>query len=755
MSQETPNHEASSGRKKLRLKTQVIYVLFVILSIYAAVHMVWLKVHMGKYYRGEGIPNDSCITVNHRTFSFDYTYESGKRGNICSEDGTVLLTDIYIYDLYWYPSKVKSKDSTLFMQKADSLIQLFYSINPQNSIEYYTTSIKDYYPEFCRRLAIAKEHERSSDKKLQEQGRIEREKLNNEKVQILVSNINNPKRWVRQRQIDAIDTLFAQWQGEKRFRGGCQKDSRFVRRQLSGGFPSSVLGKVSSTISRNGTDSMVFNNGIEGYYDSLLAGEIIPKRILKVNGKTIRLRENKNIQPRNGKNIITTINTDIQRITKSALERQLMIGNVESGCAIVMEVATGEIKAIVNLDYDKSTGTYVERNDHSSTESFEPGSTFKAVTLVAALETGKIDTGDIVPCEKGQFSLARAFEISDNEGLYEAARVTYGNIHAFTEGVLKMGIHQDLDIEIKNAKRPNFQSRTKTAKDFKNVTHGYSVSVPPIYMLAFYNAIANNGVYVKPRLIKAIIDPNKEYDNKTIIQPIIKQQRICSQRTVNRVKACMEGVVTHGTARRVRDEQYFIQLKDSTITARPLIAGKTGTAYIYDDKLHQYTKMKNSSFIGYFPADAPKYTCLVLARGTSLDAGYISAPVCKEIAEKLITNLNEFDITNQNKSKRLPSCVLGYSQDLMTIYEELGIKANYKHPGDYATVSTPGANKVEFNAATGNGKNKWPSVYGGNAKDAVYILEKQGYKTIVKGRGKVNKVSFDGKTAYIYLSNNI
>ena len=750
----TDNNNVGTERKVFRVKIQFIYILFVIIGISAVIRMITIKTTLGKYYRGMNIPADSSITTQHRTFSFEYSYENGKRGNICSEDGTVLLTDIYIYDLYWYPSKVPLKDSALFMQKADSLIQIFHSINPQNSIDFYTKNVKDRYVDFCKRLAIANEQEGSKDKKVAAKGREERLKLNSEKVQILVSNINNPNRWVRQRQIDAIDSVFAQWHGDRRFRGGCQKDSRFVRRQLSGGFPSSVLGKVSTCISRNGTDSMVFNNGIEGYYDTLLAGEKIPKRILKVNGKTIRLRENRNLQPHNGKNIITTINTDIQRITKSALEHQMLKGNVESGCAIVMEVATGEIKAIVNLDYDQATGTYVERNDHSATESFEPGSTFKVITLMAALETGKIDTGDIVKCEKGQFSLARAFEISDNEGLFEAAQRSYGNISAFGLGIEKMGLQKDLNIEMKHAKMPVLKSITNTNRDFKNITHGYSVSIPPIYMLAFYNAIANNGVYVKPRLIKAIIDPNKERDNKVILEPVIVKKRICSQRTIDRVKACLEGVVTHGTARRIRDEHYFIQLKDTTTVARPLIAGKTGTAFIYDEKARGYSKKKNSSFIGYFPAEAPKYTCLVLTRGTTLDAGYIAAPVCKEIAEKLITNLNEFDITNKNSAKQTPSCKLGYSNDLITIYKAFGIKAQYNQHGDYSVVENTDNNKVIFKDAQ-TGKDRLPYLMGANAKDAVYILEKRGYHPIVKGRGKVSNISFNGKTAYIYLNNNI
>ncbi len=745
--------EKPKKNKVFALKIKIIYFILLILGIFAMWRMVSLKINLGKYYNGLAIPQDSSVTIENRTFAFEYSSENGKRGNICSEDGTILLTDIYIYDLYWFPSNVIGKDSARFMEKADSLIDIFCQINPKYKREYYVKNIKERYIQFRKEWNSANEKEKSKDKQVAQIGKLEKQRLNKEKVLILVSNIGKPNKWVRQKHINAIDSLFVIWHGDKRFKGGCQKDIRYVRRQLSGDFPSSILGRMGTKISSVGIDSMVFNNGMEGYFDEELSGECMPKRILKVNGYTIRLRENKNLQPKSGKHIITTINTDIQRVTKSALNRYLALAEAKNGCAIVMEVKTGAIKAIVNLDRDEITGKYIERSDHTIIERFEPGSTFKLITLLAVLETGKIDTGDLVECEKGKYSLARAFEISDNEGLFNAARIAFGDINKFGLGVEKMGLQTNLDIEIKGAKQPLLRSVTTSLADFKNITHGYSVSVPPMYMLAYYNAIANNGVYVKPHLLKAMIDPNYENKNREDYESIVINKKICTQRTINRAKKCMEGVVAHGTARRIRDERYFMQLKDSTINAIPLIAGKTGTAFIYDETTKTYSStLKNSSFIGYFPSEAPKYTCMVLIKGTTLDASRCAAPACKEIAEKLITNLNEFDISSQEGKTLLPNCSIGNKEDIAQIYQTMGIDIYYKGNSDYVRVNTE-ANSVKTTPIQIENIPLSSFLKGCNAKDAVYLLQKKGYQVIVNGRGKVVNYSIQGKTINLYLTN--
>jgi cell division protein FtsI (penicillin-binding protein 3) len=538
--------------------------------------------------------------------------------------------------------------------------------------------------------------------------------------------------------------LFKDWRGSA-FRGGCQKDRKEVRRQLTGGYPSSVLG----TYKKDRGEKQYSYRGIEGYYDSLLAGEVVNKRILKVNDVTVRLKENKRISPANGHSIMTSIDNDIQRVTRDALKKRLLIDPMATwGCALVMEVKTGQIKAIVNLN--KHQNVCEEMTDHATTESFEPGSTFKLITLLAALESGKADTGMLVKCEKGTYSLRRAFAISDNEGLYHAAKKGYSNIHAFGEALTKMGLHKDLKIETANAKTPKLTSITKQEIDYKNITHGYSINTPPIYMLAYYNAVANNGVYVKPTLIKAIVLPNgKIVKNKadTI------QKQLCSPRTIQLAQSCLEAVVTEGTAKKAQDNRYKTGKANNEENIRPLIAGKTGTAFIYDEKSRSYLHgIKNSSFIGYFPAENPKYTCLVFVSRTMLDAGSIAVPVCKEIAEKL----NDYDEIllnkpNDVKKTRTPADASGYGKDMAMIYRELAIDVkSATSTNNYVTAVRDADSTIVFREKDLK-TNLLQSIRKATAKDAAHILEKHGFKVQIRGVGKVNDVLIRGKLAIVLL----
>lgn len=734
-----------------RIKLRLLFFLLFGLAVWASIRMVYIKGAFGKYYKGTGIPKDSTIVVKNRTFSLENLQEQGRRGNICSDDGTILVANIYIYDLYWYPSKVSKADSALFMSKADSLIDIFCQITPEKSRSYYETKVKKAYPIYRKAYNKAEAKIKSSDKKLTAEGLKEKAELGKQKLLIRVSGLNNNKKWVRQRHIDAIDALFTEWSEPKSvFKGGCQKDKRFVRRQLSGGFPVSVLGMFDIKPDKYGVDEMVFHSGLEGFYNKELSGEIIPKQILKVNNNTIRLRKNRHIDPNDGKNVITTINSDIQRITKSALEKQLYLLGANFGAAIVMEVKTGEIKAISNLDL--RDGRYVEKNEHTMIEKYEPGSTFKMISLIAALETGKIDTGDIVHCEKGDFSLARAFEISDNEGLFEAVKRSYGDLNAFGFALKTMGLTLDLNLEVSRAQKPTLKTRTSSLADFKNITHGYSINVPPMYMLAYYNAIANDGVYVRPRLVKKIVNPNFDKDNIEVKETEIVKEQLCSYKTVKKVQKCLEGVVTHGTARRVRDALYLASLHDTTREPiSPLIAGKTGTAY--QNIGGKYVQTKNSSFIGYFPAEAPKYTCYVLISGSTIDAGAAAAPVCKEIAEKLIAHLNDFAQNNQNNvTNKYPSCALAYGQDLTCFYQAMGMKKPQMEENAFVKTQVNAENKI-LSKPFDFPQKGMPSFEGCNVRDVVFLLEKKGYKTFVRGVGKVARVEYAGKKAYVYLKN--
>jgi cell division protein FtsI (penicillin-binding protein 3) len=729
-----------------RFNAGIIFTYLVLIGIGIAVmyRIVHLSVSMGKYYEGR-FPTDTVIHINNRVFRFEEAKEMGKRGDILLDDGTILLATIFVYDLYWYPSKVYPRNDSLYLNRVDSLIGIFHRINPKTSMEEYAKLLKTDYLKYREDYDNAMLGIKDKNKEIRSKTATELAELRQKKVLIHISNTEQPERWARQRDMNEIDTLFKGWKGG--FRGGCHKDPKEVRRQLAGGFPSSVLG----TWAKHKGEKHHSFRGIEGYYDTILAGELVSKQILKVNNVTVRQKKNQNISPKKGKSIVTTINKDIQRVTRDALKKRLLEDPTAAwGCALVMEVKTGQIKAIVNLDRHK--GGFEELTDHATTESFEPGSTFKLITLLAALEA-KVDTAAAVKCEKGTFSLKRAFAISDNEGMYHAAKMGYANLKTFRNAYLKMGLQNDLHIETAHAKQPKLSSITDKEIDYKNVTHGYSIKVPPVYMLAYYNAVANKGVYIKPTLIKAITSPHGEKEEK---KPEIVQKQICSPQTIRLAQACLEAVVMEGTARRAQDDRYKTGKANQEEGIRPLIAGKTGTAYIYDEKMKDYSKtVKNSSFIGYFPADNPMFTCLVLISKTHSDAAYVAVPVCKEIAEKINDHYKEVSKSNKKEAekKHLPLCGFAYRKDIETVYKGLGIPVKaLAAENKYAAAERSADSSIVFRAKEVKTNNLSASLRNATAKDAAYILEKRGYKVLIRGVGKVSEVLVQGKMAVVVLN---
>ena len=727
------------------------YLVLIVVGIVAIYRITYLSVSMGKYYEGI-FSEDTTITVNGRTFRFEKGEELGKRGNILSDNGTILLSTVFVYDLYWYPSHIYAENDTvyndkLYREKVDSLICIFRRINPKKSIEEYNKLVKEGYLKYKEAYQKAERKTKNADKTVRWEGKKELDELKKKYVIIQISNIEQPSKWVKQRDINEIDLLFKDWKGNSSFRGGCQKDRKEVRRHLTGGYPSSVLG----TLKKDKGEKQYSYRGIEGYYDSLLAGEIVSKRILKVNDIKVRLKENKKISPANGYSLITTIDNDIQRVTRDALRKSLLKDPTAAwGCAIVMEVKTGQIKAIVNLD--KNRGVCEELTDHATTEAFEPGSTFKLMTLLAALESGKVDTATLVKCKKGMFPLQTAFAISDNEGIFHAAKMGYANINAFGAALTKMGLHKDLKIETANAKIPRLTTLTQREIDYSNLTHGYSIKVPPVYMLAYYNAIANNGVYVKPTLIKAIIS----HGSKTIENnPDTIQKRIASPKTIQLAQHCLRFTVVAGTAKAALDNRFKTRKANKEEDIYPLIAGKTGTAFIYDEKMKNYSKeVKNSSFIGYFPSENPKFTCLVLISKTYLDAASIAVPVCKEIAEKLSSYYDEISLSEQEemKKKNLPTNEFAHRKDMEIIYKELEIDTKpLTIENEYVAAMRDTDSNIVFQAK--DLKPDWSSaIRKATAKDAVNILEKQGYKVQIRGVGKVSEVEIIGKRAVVVLN---
>ena len=738
--------------KDLKISLFFVYILIFAMGIMSIYRIVSLNVTKGKYYKGE-IPVNEEINVDGRIFKIETGTITGKRGNILSDDGTILLSTVYVYDLYWYPHYVGKKNDSLFMANVDSLIRIFHRISPKQSLEYYNKNIKEEYLSYKKEYQLASEKSKSKDENVRKEGYAKMKLLRNQYKKIKITNVTRKNEWVRQKDINEIDSLFATWKGDDSYRGGCKKDRRTVRRQLMGGYPKSVLGGFESVTASNGTDSIIFPRGIEGYFDDSLQGRKVPYRILRVNDETVRLKENRYLAASNGCDVITTIDNDIQRITKNALEKSLLEYGATWGCAIVMEVKTGEIKSICNLD--RAGDKCEERADHATTELYEPGSTFKLLSLIAALESGEVDTNTIVTCKNGKFSLKKAFVISDNDGVFEATQKGHNNVYDFLYALMKMSLKQDLHIQTAQAKVPD-TARNLNNKDFRSLTFGYGVKVPPIYMLAYYNAVANNGKYVRPTLVKSVRCSDRDRVNiSSQNEGFIVNRAICSQKTIAKVKDCLEEVVMYGTAKRAQDYQYKQNIKDTSQKYHPLIAGKTGTAFIYDSDIAKYsTVKKNSSFIGYFPSQEPKYTCLVFVAGTEMDASYVSVPVCLEIAEKLTANDMEVGLSESGESskKNVPTCQFAYTNDIQTIYSGLNLSLEQGKKNGYAAVVKNEKDEIQL-VEKAISTNLFSELRNATAKDVAYILENLGYTVAFTGRGKVKEVKIEGKKATINLGN--
>jgi cell division protein FtsI (penicillin-binding protein 3) len=496
--------------------------------------------------------------------------------------------------------------------------------------------------------------------------------------------------------------------------------------------------------------------GIEGAYDQQLSGieGIMLKQKISDN-VWIPVSNRNEIEPKDGMDVITTININFQDFAEKALLKQLIKQDAHHGTVVLMEVSTGEIKAIVNLGKDKS-GRYRELLNYAVGESSEPGSTFKLPALMAALEDGYINLNDTIDTGNGIFryydktirddsyrqggygklTLQRAFELSSNVGLSKVITEAYENRpHHFVDRLYSMNLNDKLGIDIRGEGQPLIKypgDRLWSGISLAMMSHGYEVRLTPLQTLTFYNAVANNGRMVKPKFVREI-----QYHGKTIstFDTEVINPSICSKSTLKKAKKLLEGVVENGTARNLKNP-YF------------KIAGKTGTNQIYNKKYGYKSDSivsYQASFVGYFPANNPRYSCIVVVNSPSKNVYYghqVAGPVFLEIAERIYASGLKDENTDSDKSinAELPYSKNGNRDELKTVFSNLGIKVDDKNIAGSWVVTTRREDHIEFS----NRRiidNLVPNVIAMGAKDAVYLLENAGLKVVIKGRGSVRSQS--------------
>ncbi len=494
--------------------------------------------------------------------------------------------------------------------------------------------------------------------------------------------------------------------------------------------------------------------GIEGAYDSYLAGTEGLLRKQKLSGSDwMPIDDDANVDPKDGSSVVTTIDVDLQDVAHRALLKQLQLHQAQYGTVVLMEVASGDVKAIVNLK--EYSGTYREVYNYAIGASLEPGSTFKVPAIMAALEDGYVDLDDTVDTKNGTFkyydititdesaehggygriSVQQVIEKSSNVGMAKIITEAYkGNPRQFVDHLINMGLNKELGLGIKGEGKPMLNypgEKYWSGVSLGQMSYGYEVKMTPLQILTFYNAIANEGKMVKPRFVKEIRFHGKT--ELTFPTQVIKSS-ICSRSTLGKVNKMLEGVVTEGTA---------VNLKASNFK----IAGKTGTTQIFNEKYGYKGKMSyQASFVGYFPAENPKYSCIVVINSPSKDVYYgnqVAGPVFLEIANKVYsTSLSLQEAINDKGSKmvEIPFSKNGYSKETITALEKLNIKTVVdKNLGDW--VYTQKEDNCIKLGTKRNIENLMPDVVSMGLKDALYLLENKGLIVEVVGRGSIKKQS--------------
>ena len=492
--------------------------------------------------------------------------------------------------------------------------------------------------------------------------------------------------------------------------------------------------------------------GLEGAYSAYIDGETGKRMMQRIAGGVwMPVNQDIEIAPKEGADIISTIDINMQDVAQRALKNQLIISDADHGCVILMEVATGEIRAVANFS-KVSTGEYEEQFNYAIAASQDPGSTFKLASYLSLLEDNKVDTNSMVATGDGTYripghtirdshggigtvTVKRAFEESSNVAVAKMINAAYQNDQGkFSEHLYKWGLNKKLMLQIPGEGQPvikNPQNKSWNKKQtLPQMAYGYEMQITPLQMLAFYNAVANDGRYIAPIFVREI---RRLGNTVELFKARVINEKIVSDITIKKAQALLEGVVTQGTGKGLASPLYRI-------------AGKTGTAQVADaNKGYQVDKKYQASFCGYFPADNPKYSLIVVVnnpRKGTYYAASVAGPVFREIADRVYaSDVNMFDALKDQKftgNLIMPESKIGEKKATQNVYKTFGIKALFAANSDYVMVDTN--NKIA-NKDVKIIEGSVPDVNGMGLKDALFVLGNSGLKTLVRGSGRVVRQS--------------
>jgi cell division protein FtsI (penicillin-binding protein 3) len=669
-----------------------VYLSFlgvVLLSLVVLGRAFYIQKFQGSYWR-------SMSDSMHQK----YVEMDAERGTIYSEDGQMLSTSIPFFDIYidFGAEGLREKNGRRFKSNIDSLSYCISHLFNDKSADEYKKDLQLAYNEKDRYYLLKKG-------------------LSFEQYKIF-------------RKFPLVRM--------GRNKSGIIADVKSKRLN-----PYGLLAKRTIGLARDNAQ----NVGIERTYDSLLKGTKGKRLVRYISGAAAVPVEGYELDPENGKDVITTLDIQMQDIVESALLKMLIQSESEYGTCLVIETKTGKIKAIANLGKDKE-GNYSETLNYAL-QTTEPGSTIKLATLLAVLENGSSTINDQVevgnkgmafvgvrnvneaePMPRSLLTVKECFAHSSNVGMSMIAYKAFAEHPDLYKNYLhKFHLDKRTGIDLVGEDAPVLPKLKRNREGLHaliTASFGYAIEVSPLHTLMLYNAIANNGKMMKPYLVNSIKDNGLSIKD---FQPVILDEQICKPSVIAAAKECMEAVTTAGTAKDVFKGSLF------------KVAGKTGTAHVagagikYEDGIYQ------ASFVGYFPAEQPEYSCIVLIR-TKPHAplhfgGQLAAPVFKEIATKIYSlHLSKNPEPYQFSIDSSSFLYAGYTEDVKKVLNELNVhsidSANRNGWSQIYNHNNQPVVKQEYIV-----KKVMPDVRSMTLKDAVYLLENMNMKVALSGRGKV------------------
>ncbi|TSJ45700.1 penicillin-binding protein [Fluviicola chungangensis] len=679
-----------SDKKDLMWRAYLVYIGFFIALIVVIVKTIMIQ--------SEG--SASLFTATKEKIPTRAVKKYPRRGEVLDRNYTPLITSVSFFDIHMDPTVV---DQEVFDKEIGALCNGLNQVFPE-------TSARDFENYIRKGRALKRRYITIKLKATNEQ----RHRLE----ELPIFNLGRNKGGL-------IDT-----------------DETILRKRPHGEILKRTLGYY-----QNNGNSKELRVGIEGAYNEVLAGEPgeeVEQRISsgwKKTGKMIR-------EPIEGADLITSIDMEIQEVAHSELYRQLKNQGAKSGCVIVMDVKTGFVRAMANLQM-ASDGEYYELYNHAIGTKEVPGSTFKLASLMAALEDGKITLDDTVnavgeyqfydlkltdsnPYGYGRITIRRAFELSSNVIARVINNAYRKEPQVFIDRLRTFGIGDTLGVAIQGEPRPTLPSpgtKNWSGISLPWMSIGYEVRQTPLQTLAFYNAVANNGALVRPQFVEHIRRGQRIVKS---FKPVVLRPKICSDQTLHLMQECLKGVVKRGTGSALKSALFDI-------------AGKTGTAVVQNEDGHygeDGNKTYQASFVGYFPADEPLYSCIVVVAAPSKDiyGATVSGTVFSAIANKVYSNsLNYHKAINEEKKrvKEAPLIKDGNINDLLVVLKRLHLPYQMDAYSEWSRVRVSESHisivPRKISSAT------VPSVTGLTAKDAVYLIERLGIHVYIRGSGKVVK----------------